>query len=261
LQGVTHLTGPISYFQGRGLALRPRQSGWLARAGAQHAQQRYTTQARKAVRVPDPLLHLSLDRAIRVMIRSLPTIAHLYRRTWFLERVLKLGLIQIAKEYECVRPVPCPEIITVLTGVVCLFGCVHASAVSVLSRPAHMRATARRKMAPVLPGRLPLLTLPTIDGLPLPPHARRRQSSPRAFPSHLPNNRQGVHSYTYVRPHRLCMRSLSLKRVFLHIPRQCSIACSRLACGEAVRILCLSALASRLLRAWLVRRSPDIISC
>ena len=25
------------------------------------------------------------------------------RRTWFLERVLKLGLIQIAKEYECVR--------------------------------------------------------------------------------------------------------------------------------------------------------------
>jgi hypothetical protein len=25
------------------------------------------------------------------------------RRTWFLERVLKLGLVQIAKEYECVR--------------------------------------------------------------------------------------------------------------------------------------------------------------
>jgi hypothetical protein len=28
----------------------------------------------------------------------------LRRRTWFLERVLKLGLVQIAKEYECVRP-------------------------------------------------------------------------------------------------------------------------------------------------------------
>jgi hypothetical protein len=27
----------------------------------------------------------------------------LHRRTWFLERVLKLGLIQIAKEFECVR--------------------------------------------------------------------------------------------------------------------------------------------------------------
>jgi hypothetical protein len=26
-----------------------------------------------------------------------------HRRTWFLERVLKLGLVQIAKEYECVR--------------------------------------------------------------------------------------------------------------------------------------------------------------
>jgi hypothetical protein len=28
------------------------------------------------------------------------------RRTWFLERVLKLGLVQIAKEYECVRSFP-----------------------------------------------------------------------------------------------------------------------------------------------------------
>jgi len=29
------------------------------------------------------------------------------RRTWFLERVLKLGLVQIAKEYECVRRLSC----------------------------------------------------------------------------------------------------------------------------------------------------------
>ena len=28
------------------------------------------------------------------------------RRTWFLERVLKLGLTQIAKEYQCVRLSP-----------------------------------------------------------------------------------------------------------------------------------------------------------
>ena len=28
----------------------------------------------------------------------------LYRRTWFLERVLKLGLTQVAKEYQCVSP-------------------------------------------------------------------------------------------------------------------------------------------------------------
>ena len=28
---------------------------------------------------------------------------NVHRRTWFLERVLKLGLTQIAKEYECVR--------------------------------------------------------------------------------------------------------------------------------------------------------------
>ena len=28
---------------------------------------------------------------------------HGIRRTWFLERVLKLGLVQIAKEYQCVR--------------------------------------------------------------------------------------------------------------------------------------------------------------
>ena len=34
-------------------------------------------------------------------------VAIIHRRTWFLERVLKLGLVQIAKEYECVRRLPC----------------------------------------------------------------------------------------------------------------------------------------------------------
>ena len=84
-----------------------------------------------------------------------------------------------------------PKSVTVLTG------CYLVHAVPVLSGPAYMRATARRKMAPGLPGRLPLRTLPAFDGLPLPPHARRRQPPARALPSHLPNDRQGLHSYTY----------------------------------------------------------------
>ena len=78
-------------------------------------------------------------------------------------------------------------------------GCrfMYASTVPILSRPAYVRATARRKMAPGLPGRLPLWTLSAFDGLPLPPHARRGQPPARALPPHLPNDRQGLHSYTY----------------------------------------------------------------
>jgi hypothetical protein len=88
----------------RSLSLRARQSRRMARAGAQHAQQRDVTQTRKAVR-QDPTYPSVLYARRRY--RSPLTIANVHRRTWFLERVLKLGLVQIAKEYECVRPLSC----------------------------------------------------------------------------------------------------------------------------------------------------------
>jgi len=53
--------------------------------------------------------------------------------------------------------------------------------------------------------------------------------------------------------------SLFVETVFKY--QQCSIACSRLACGEAVRIQHRSGPASRLLQAWPVRRSRVDISC
>ena len=34
------------------------------------------------------------------------------RRSWFLERVLKLGLVPIAKEYQCVSDAPFPQMRT-----------------------------------------------------------------------------------------------------------------------------------------------------
>ena len=85
----------------RGLALRARQSRRMARAGAQHAQQRDATQTRKAVR-KKPLLTLP-SYICASMISPTANNRNVHRRTWFLERVLKLGLTQIAKEYECVR--------------------------------------------------------------------------------------------------------------------------------------------------------------
>ena len=48
---------------------------------------------------------------------------------------------------------------------------------------------------------------------------------------------------------------------FLTYTQQCSIACSRSAYGEAVRILRRSGPASQLLQAWRVRRSRVVISC
>jgi len=94
------------------------------------------------------------------------------RRTWFLERVLKLGLVQIAKEYECVR------------------------SPSLVKRRGPLRTTTRRKMAASLPSRLPLRALPTLDGIPVPPHARRRQPTSGALAPHVPNDGQSLHSHT-----------------------------------------------------------------
>lgn len=53
---------------------------------------------------PETLLKLEKRYALRFLSRRFnakPLIT--FRRTWFLERVLKLGLTQVAKEYQCVR--------------------------------------------------------------------------------------------------------------------------------------------------------------
>lgn len=70
-----------------------------------------------------------------------------------------------------------------------------------MPRPIYLRATARRKVAPGVPSRLPLRALPALDGLPVPPHARRRQPASRALAPHVPNDGQGLHSYTCVVVH------------------------------------------------------------
>ena len=72
--------------------------------------------------------------------------------------------------------------------------------VPILPGTDQLRTTARRKMAPGVPRREPLWALPTFDGLPIPPHSRRRQPTARALPSHVPDDRQGLHRHTYVRP-------------------------------------------------------------
>jgi hypothetical protein len=70
--------------------------------------------------------------------------------------------------------------------------------VSFLPRPIDLRATARREVAPGLPGRLPFRALSTLDGLPLPPHARRGKPAPHARTSRVPDDRQGIRSHPYV---------------------------------------------------------------
>ena len=44
-------------------------------------------------------------------MRADDIVANIHSRTWFLERVLKLGLVQIAKEYECVRHLSCLSVL------------------------------------------------------------------------------------------------------------------------------------------------------
>ena len=69
------------------------------------------------------------------------------RRTWFLERVLKLGLVQIAKEYQCVRLVPhCQRRHSPRR-----FG-----AVPIMSGLGDLCASSRREVEAGLPGRLPI---------------------------------------------------------------------------------------------------------
>ena len=53
---------------------------------------------------PETLLKLE-KRFVVCHVRpfAILTLENLHRRTWFLERVLKLGLTQVAKEYQCVR--------------------------------------------------------------------------------------------------------------------------------------------------------------
>jgi hypothetical protein len=70
--------------------------------------------------------------------------------------------------------------------------------VPVLPGSIDLRAIARGEVAPSLPGRLPFRALPTLDGLPVPPYARRGQPAPRALASRMPDDCQGICSHTYV---------------------------------------------------------------
>ena len=109
------------------------------------------------------------------------------RRTWFLERVLKLGLAQIAKEYECVR--------VTLSSSKGLNSDMQTTAVRNVPGPIQLRAPGRRKVASSLPSRLPLRALPTQHGLPLPPLSRRRIPTSHPNTPLMPNDRQSLRRY------------------------------------------------------------------
>ena len=70
--------------------------------------------------------------------------------------------------------------------------------VSVLPRSADLRTPARRKVAAGLSGCIPLRTMPALDGIPVPPHARRCQSSTRSLAPRVPDDRQGLRRYPCV---------------------------------------------------------------
>ncbi|KAG9316845.1 hypothetical protein JVU11DRAFT_2916 [Chiua virens] len=125
------------------------------------------------------------------------------RRNWFLERVLKLGLTPLAKEYQCILPtVPVcwkksgGRRTTLSFDSVRVIASLHAS-----QRPHTPSFSAARR------------PLPTLDGLPLPPQPRRRQSPVVADPPRMSDDRQGVYSHAYAiaSPH---VSMLTLRTVF-----------------------------------------------
>ena len=127
----------------------------------------------------------------------------------------------------------------------------------ILPRSAYLRQTTRRKMAPGLPSRLPLRALPTLNGIPLPPHARRCQSTASALAPHVPNDSQGLHSYTCV----LVPTDFVVSNYYFDFGDKCLTGCSRLVFAEAERTLRPWVRASLRLRVWRARRSQDVISC
>lgn len=70
------------------------------------------------------------------------------RRTWFLERVLKLGLVNIAKEYLCVR--------VIYLALLVLQHLMFLIPVCYMSRSTSMRQGLGGQMAPELYCALPL---------------------------------------------------------------------------------------------------------
>ena len=153
-----------------------------------------------------------------------------FRRTWFLERVLKLGLVQIAKEYQCVshwtstsHPRHSDPFISLRHSPqhVQILRTAHASWKRSGSKPIKPYFASVRSRNPHLPGipcQRPLTslhthrTLPTVNGLPLPPHARGRQPPALAYPSQLPDDREGVRRHTYV-----ALSPLPLIHAFTHL--------------------------------------------
>ena len=98
---------------------------------------------------------------------------------------------------------------------------VFPTAVPLLSRPINMRPSTGREVETSLPSRLPVRCvtprafhtslshanarhahrpLPTVYGVPVPPHARGRQPPTFPYAPQLPNDREGVHLRAYVTP-------------------------------------------------------------
>lgn len=92
----------------------------------------------------ETLLKLEKRYALcRVITHPSPLKLRTTRRNWFLERVLKLGLTLIAKEYQCVSP--CLDPSSGIRGI-------H-SIVSILSRFNQLCSPLRREVATSLPCR------------------------------------------------------------------------------------------------------------
>lgn len=129
----------------------------------------------------EELSTLSQETLLKLEKRCAPITLYLYdgdmyarRRNWFLERVLKLGLTPLAKEYQCVRR--------------CLFSLARAPlsphdpcacplsdrTVSGVSRPVQLRPLARRKMATGVQRRLSIRCVTVWVSPSTPPHGPHR---------------------------------------------------------------------------------------
>jgi hypothetical protein len=130
------------------------------------------------------------------------------RRNWFLERVLKLGLTPLAKEYQCVSPILFsppyrPDFGHIPQCSTCPDSANCARLLEEKWRQAY-NAVFRFGQFPLslLTDRLSLTlamllrSMPAIDRLSFPAYTRRRQSTIIFDPSRLSNNRQSFHSHS-----------------------------------------------------------------
>jgi hypothetical protein len=128
--------------------------------------------------------------------------AHFTSRNWFLERVLKLGLIPVAKEYQCVCPLHMPlarHAMTSPQSATCPEPNTCARLVEEKWRSAY-HAVFRFGRSPIPPSSAAILLFPrslsTFHGLSIPADTGRRQPPVVLDSPELPDHCEGLHRYS-----------------------------------------------------------------